>query len=288
MDDNQNKETENVGHIVTADELVMDEATIIREQERLANEKKKKASAKKKKVLLIILIILLAGLTWYFGWGRKIFNKDTENTVLINKKDSQLLTLVRVNSIYGNEISVTVLQEQEVTEEESGEQSTQEPVPPAGSENTRPSSEGGSDSSNMPNGFGGQMPEGFSGQIPSGDFNGQMPEGFSGQMPGGFGGGSSDDSSNNSRPSRGNFQGSSNASGNTGSSRRAASVLTYGGKSYELADQTGTIMIPVGVVVTTKLGTETTFSRISTGDCLGIVSEIIDGEETIIAVYIVG
>ena len=66
------------------------------------------------------------------------------------------------------------------------------------------------------------------------------------------------------------------------------STFTYNSIVYELTQDTGTGMIPVGTTVTTLLGTETTFSRLKTGDYVAIVATIEDGEQVIMAVYIVG
>lgn len=46
--------------------------------------------------------------------------------------------------------------------------------------------------------------------------------------------------------------------------------------TYEQDGETVTTLIPVGTVVTTKLGTTTTFSRLSAGDTIQMVLE--DGE----------
>ena len=67
-----------------------------------------------------------------------------------------------------------------------------------------------------------------------------------------------------------------------------SSAFTYNSIIYELTQDTGTGMIPVGTTVTTLLGTETTFSRLKAGDYVAIVATIEDGEQVIMAVYIVG
>lgn len=109
-----------------------------------------------------------------------------------------------------------------------------------------------------------------------------MPEGFDpssmgGNFPGGFGGSDSE-----------NFGNRRGGSGNGGQRTSSSTVLTYDGVSYGLTENTATALVPVGTDVITKLGTKTTFSRISAGDCLALVTEVIDGEEVIMAVYIVG
>ena len=53
-------------------------------------------------------------------------------------------------------------------------------------------------------------------------------------------------------------------------------------------EETVTVQIPVGAKVTTRLGTETTFSRLAAEDCIALVMEKDGSEEVIVAVYIVG
>lgn len=58
---------------------------------------------------------------------------------------------------------------------------------------------------------------------------------------------------------------------------------------YTLTGETVTTLIPVGTVVTTQLGTETTFSRLAVGDMLKIKLGTNDaGETVILAIWIVG
>ena len=58
---------------------------------------------------------------------------------------------------------------------------------------------------------------------------------------------------------------------------------------YTLTGESVTTMIPVGTVVTTQLGTETTFSRLAVGDMLRIKVTTNDaGEQVILAIWIVG
>lgn len=142
----------------------------------------------------------------------------------------------------------------------------------------------------MPSGFGGNSSDGSS-ERPSrsGDFSNGSSERPS--RSGDTSNGSSERPSRNSDYSTGSkpSSGSSSSSGSSRGTRTgSSSVLTYENVTYVLSDETETTMIPVGTVVTTKLGTSTTFSRIAAGDCLAFVIEKIDGIETIMAVYIVG
>lgn len=219
---NKIMETDQLGHVVTAEELTIDERDIIREQERLAQEKKKKIRRKRRNILFAILGVLVIGCVgWYRIWGKTILSDDVRTTVEIRATANQSVMFVKVDSIGGNEISYTVLQELA-----------------AGTENTEPQDKS--------YGENGTKRPGKSG------FSGGMPEGASEQ------------------------------------STLGSLALQYNGVGYRLTDETAIVLLPVGTEVITKLGTATTFSRISAGDCLALVTEKIDGEETIMAVYIVG
>lgn len=73
-----------------------------------------------------------------------------------------------------------------------------------------------------------------------------------------------------------------------GSKKIDSSGITIDGKNYKLTSEVETTLIPVGTVVTTKLGTETTFSRLQAGDYVAIVTEKDGSEDVIAAIYIVG
>ncbi|MGN0402505.1 MAG: hypothetical protein ACI4HQ_09660 [Acetatifactor sp.] len=274
-------ETDQLGHVVTAEELTIDEGAIIREQERLAQEKKKKIRRKRRNILIAILGVLVAGcVTWYWIWGKKVLSGGDRTTVVIQATANQSVMFVKVDSISGNEISYTVLQEQTTGTSDTEPQNQNEGE-------GRPQSSGNSDfSEKMPDGAGGfEVP----GEMPDGAGGFEFPEGMSGYQ-GGPGSGSSDAAGMNGNHGNGGQRGSG-AKGTGGSSEQrtlGTFVLQYNGVGYNMTDETATALIPVGTKVTTKLGTETTFSRIAAGDCLALVTEIIDGEETIMAVYIVG
>ncbi len=68
----------------------------------------------------------------------------------------------------------------------------------------------------------------------------------------------------------------------------ADSTFSYDGKQYRLTGETITCQIPVGTDVTTRLGAVTTFSRLAAGDNVALVMEEEDGEQVIMAIYIIG
>lgn len=127
----------------------------------------------------------------------------------------------------------------------------------------------------------GQMPGGDmpSGDMPSGDMpSGDMP---SGGMPNG------DNSSGASTDSTSGQSGTSNKSNDTDSTNSDSSKQSQ--TMYTLTGEEKTMLIPVGTPVTTLLGTVSTFSRIAVENTVKVVVETNDaGEEVIVAIYIVG
>lgn len=59
--------------------------------------------------------------------------------------------------------------------------------------------------------------------------------------------------------------------------------MTY----YVTEEETVTVQIPVGTKVTTRLGTETTFSRLAAGDNIKMLIQENDGQEEIMEIWIV-
>ena len=178
-------ETDQLGHVVTAEELTIDEGAIIREQERLAQEKKKKIKRKRRNILFAVLGVFVIGcVVWYWIWGKTLLAGEGQTTVEVQATANQSVMFVKVDSIGGNEMSYTVLQEQA-----------------AGTENT--------ESQDKSYGENGTKRPGKSG------FSEGMPE-----NPGGFGGGEPDTS--DSKENRGNGgQRGSGAKGTGGNSEQS-------------------------------------------------------------------
>ena len=93
----------------------------------------------------------------------------------------------------------------------------------------------------------------------------------------------SEDMSNRKQGMGGNKQGN-NMPENTISLEQ----FTYDDITYQVGNDVITTYIPVGTDVITKLGTTTTFSRLAVGDYIAIVSQVLDGEEVMMLIYIVG
>lgn len=82
----------------------MDEKLMMREQERLAQEKKRKKNKKKLRIVGSVLLVLVVAVVWYIGWGRNL--GDTEdNTVQIVTTSGQKIIYADLVSVKGNEIT---------------------------------------------------------------------------------------------------------------------------------------------------------------------------------------
>ncbi len=185
----------------------------------------------------------------------------------------------------------------------------------------------GFDSENMPDGFDGEMPSGEAGDtdteigtqtgdglsstgsvkastlaaVTTGSVTSQITSltadssdgytatslGMGGDMGGGMqGGGGSFDMGSFDMDSF-DFSGFGDSSSMTVTSS-ATDTFTYDDVTYQLTEESNTMLIPVGTDVTTRLGTVTTFSRLAAGDCVALVMQEVDGEDVIMAVYIIG
>ena len=239
----------------------------------------------KMRVILIMgcLLLMLAGGSILCGCQKQ----ESESTKEVKLEKGQSLVYGQIVSINGNEITYSVMEGEEVsTEEISDSQETEEDKKTAESSETerkeRPQMPEGGFNGEMPEGFEpGEMPEGFEPgnmpegfaegerpQMPEGGFNGEMPEGFEpGNMPEGFEPGEMPEGfAEGERPQM------------PGGNR---------GEKQEETKETVTVQIPVGTPVTTRLGTETTFSRLAAGDNIKMLVQEEDGEQVILEIWIV-
>lgn len=235
-----------------------DEKTMLLEQDRLAREQKKKNNRKKKRIAGVLVLVLAAGGIGYGIWGRQLTAADSQTTVKITPKSGQEIIFAKLNSVKGNEITYTVA-------EEAG--NTADTEERGGKQNDTPMGE-------RPEGENAEMPQmgealmGERGERPEGENAEEMGEalaGGRGQRPKG---------GNAEMPQMGEAP--------------AGDTFTYENVTYRLTEETVTAQIPVGTEVTTKLGTVTTFSRLTAGDYVALVVETSGEEQIIVAVYIVG
>lgn len=195
-------------------------------------------------------------------------------------EEGQEYTYAKITSISGNEIEYTILDAQKV--EFSNMQGKGRGSKGAAAQDGEkpPTRETSNHTGSMPSGSempemgsmptGGGMPE--MGGMPSG---GGMPE--MANMPTGGGTSSGDRAERNEKPGAQKYP-NQDAEDNT----QNAVIMTY-----TETDKTGQMQIPVGTEVETKLGTITTFSRLSNGDIIRMLLQKDDtGNKVLIKIRI--
>ena len=252
---------------------VIDERSIIIEQERLKREQKKRKNRKKKRITIAILSFLAIGGVWYGFWGRNLQVAEKQNQVDIIAGAGEEIIFAQLISVNGNEITYTIA-------EKSKDTDAIDPVEDETMFSPNDRSGGGAGNKQGSGPRGGKMPdqaEDFvEGEMPDMDKNfveGERPdmaENFvEGEMPdmeGGF-----------------IIEGGLVLDGNT-----TTNGFTYNGITYNLTEETNTTFIPVGTDVTTKLGAVTTFSRLAAGDNVALVVSNEGDEQIILGIYIIG
>lgn len=237
----------------------LDEKSMIVKQARLEKEKKRRKNRRKKRLTLAVLLAIAAGGIWYFFWGRKL-SEDRETTVKIEKAAGQEIVYARLDSVKGNEIAYTTAEAGNTQEKTAEAQSVQGEMPEAQSvQSGMPemrNAGGGERHSEDTNG------KSSGAEVSSGDRRQQVQGGSGAVLQSGEGA---------------VFFGGSGKDG-----------FTYDGVTYGLTGETGTALIPVGTAVITRLGAETTFSRLQAGDYVALVTEGNGDDREIVSVYILG
>ena len=214
---------------------------------------------KKKAALILSGMLLLASLG---GCG-----SQTDDTELA---DNQRYAYAVVTAIEGNEITYMEVDESQVISTEEDEDAAADSTESKDAEKPEQTdSDSDSTSEGAPSG---DMPSG--GEAPSGD----MPSG--GEAPSG------DMSSDGEAPSAPSDMASGGEAVDMDSTE-----MPYDSGEKDTSNMTGgvvTTQIPVGVTVHTAAGTETTFSRIATGDVLKLLLETDDdGNEVILEIWMI-
>ncbi len=225
---------------------------------------------KKKAALILSGMLLLASLG---GCG-----SQTDDTELA---DNQRYAYAVVTAIEGNEITYMEVDESQVISTEEDEDAATDSTESKDAEKPeQTASDSDSTSDGAPSG---DMPSG--GEAPSGDMpsGGEAP---SGDMPSGGEAPSGDMSSDGETPSAPSDMASGGEAVDMDSTEMPSDS---GGK--DTSNMTGSVVstqIPVGVVVHTAADTETTFSRIATGDILKLLIETDDdGNEVILEIWMI-
>lgn len=225
---------------------------------------------KKKAALILSGMLLLASLG---GCG-----SQTDDTELA---DNQRYAYAVVTAIEGNEITYMEVDESQVISTEEDEDAAADSTESKDAEKPEQTdSDSDSTSDGAPSG---DMPSG--GEAPSGDMpsDGEAP---SGDMSSGGEAPSGDMSSDGEAPSAP----SDMASGGEAVDMDSTEMPSDSGEK-DTSNMTGSVVstqIPVGVVVHTAADTETTFSRIATGDILKLLIETDDdGNEVILEIWMI-
>ena len=236
--------------------------------------------------VLLVFFVVVAGVGYYFVHSQSVRAAVSNQEIVL--EEGQELLYAKITSISGNEMDYLVLEAQTVDLEEMGNGRNGKAQDAGGRlpDGEMPSGGGSTSNGDMPLGGGptsnGDMP---SGGGPSS--NGDMPSGG-----GPSGGGPSLNGGMPSRDQNGNMADSTTASDdqNRKSSREKSNADTQNRTmtTYTETGKTGQIQIPVGTDVETKLGTITTFSRLSNGDTIRMLMQKADnGGEDLLKIWIV-
>lgn len=249
--------------------------------------KKKKRKKIKIIVTTVLLVAAMGGGGGYYYYRSHAGNEELEIEVLEN----QTLLTGQVSSITGNDMVLALAKEVDMSSErtqmqrskggdaENSEEASAEEFSerPQMSQDTGQSGEMSAETSAMPQG--GEMPSDMS-EMPQG---GQMPSDMS-EMP--QGGEMLSDRQNMSQE-RGEKSDSNSKVGNAKEDEDTDKKEEQ--TMYQLTGEEKELRIPVGTTVTTQLGKQTTFSRISAEDMVKVLVETNDdGEEVVVGVWIVG
>lgn len=238
----------------------------------------KKMSKKTKRVCIIFMLLFLVGVLVVFGlcfyFSR---NKKAEEEIKVGK--NQTLLQVQINEIQGNEITFQEVEEETAEDKKPvGDTTTtddEQKKDQASGDTTKQQEQPGQAPDNK--GAGQEMPEmpgngesaGGQPEMPSDAGNGEMPH-----MPQGENGGDTE-----------RKEASTENKTDTEENKKKDSDER---KSYQVKGEEKSMFIPVGTTVTTQLGKQTTFSRLSAGDIVKLLIETTsEGEEVIVGVWMV-
>ena len=226
-------------------------------------EKGKRGNKKKsrKKVLAAAACIGLVTAAGVFFFWQKGNVDASEGAVVIAAGENEEIIYAQIDTIVGNDIDVSVMKENTQAEAETQVKDTQEAAEnkTGGVSGASPEKTEGDMPEEMLEDTTEEMPRGMLGDMPEG-----IPQGIAGDMPEGFPG-------NGNGSMSGGVKGSRNSAGNV-----SAYTETGEARSFE---------IPVGTQVITKLGVETTFSRLSAGYIIALLLE--KGTDNILKIWVV-
>lgn len=219
-------------------------------------------SKKTKRICIIFMLFFLVGVFVFFGLCSYFSrNKKAEEEIKVGK--NQTLLQVQINEIQGNEITFQEVEEQTAEDKKPvGDTTTtddEQKKDQTSSDTTKQQEQSGQAPDNK--GAGQEMPE-----MPG---NGEMPH-----MPQGENSGDTERKEASTENKTDREENKKNDSDER--------------KSYQVKGEEKSMFIPVGTTVTTQLGKQTTFSRLSAGDIVKLLIETTsEGEEVIVGGWMV-
>lgn len=242
---------------------------------------------KKRIFVLLLTVVLVVGVAIAgIGYYCQSLQSDNESREEIALEDGQYLKYARIDSISGNELTYTVMEEQTAGSDQA--QNPQKKQSGLRSENPQ-GDRTGQRSENPQGDQTGQRSENPQGnqagqrsENPQGDQTGQRSENPQGNRTGQRSENpQGDQTGQRSENPQGDQTGQKPE--NQQKSQQESAV------TYAETTETGQLLIPVGTEVITKLGTSTTFSRLSNGDIIGMVLQKDgSGNEVVMKIKIVG
>ena len=223
-----------------------------------ADLQKKKKKKKRRNRIIVIIVIVLAAAIAYGSYKYKLYQEElaAEEADVLAVSDGEELVYGEITSIIGNDMTISVM--------ETGDDSSV-------ASSAAAATSGNSDDASA---------------VQSGDPDGGMtpPSGDSAAMAQ-----SGDSNSESSAMAASGTQTMSAPPGApTGTSGMSGGNMGGTGSDQQTFTETGETAeyeIPVGTDVTTRLGSTTTFSKLSSGDVVGIILE--DGTDNILRIKIV-
>ncbi|NLC75993.1 MAG: hypothetical protein GX685_12385 [Clostridiales bacterium] len=251
-----------------------------------ADLQKKKKKKKRRNRIIVIIVIVLAATIAYGSYKYKLYQEElaAEEADVLAVSDGEELIYGEITSIIGNDMTISVLE----TGDDSSVASSAIAATSGSSDDASFAQSGGQDSGMTP-------PSGDSSQAVSMVESSQtMPMDSSAAVSSdstataASGDSSASMESSDTAISDGQTMGAptgapTGTSGMTGENMGGASTSDQ--QAFTETGETAEYEIPVGTDVTTRLGSTTTFSKLSSGDVVGIILE--DGTDNILRIKIV-
>ena len=225
-----------------------------------ADLQKKKKKKKRRNRIIVIIVIVLAATIAYGSYKYKLYQEElaAEEADVLAVSDGEELIYGEITSIIGNDMTISVLE----TGDDSSMASSAIAATSGSTDDASFAKSGGQDGGMTP-------PSGDSSMAASGDSSASMEL--------------SDTAISDGQTMGAPTGAPTGTSGMTGKNMGGASTSDQ--QTFTETGETAEYEIPVGTDVTTRLGSTTTFSKLSSGDVVGIIVE--DGTDNILRIIIV-